>query len=267
MKRRERIILIILSIVGSSCLLTAQPVNDNPCDAIALTVASQCNPSEFTNLSATASGLPLTQCAAYSGGDVWFKVTVPYNGRLTISMFSEATMQFPDNNGWIFRPGIAVYRGTCSALVFDTCWIDMVPESPPGKPNMVLNDLTPGTILYLRIWEHSNNDNGRFTICAWNDNGTIPSDLFIPEAFSPNNDGLNDRFVIDGINNYPKNRLSVFNVWGNELFSMKQYDNSWDGTSLNQIVFGNKLPAGTYYYILDLGDGTVIKGFIYIKLD
>jgi gliding motility-associated-like protein len=79
--------------------------------------------------------------------------------------------------------------------------------------------------------------------------------LFIPNGFSPNNDGINDGYVIDGILNYPNNRIWIFNRWGNLIYKTKGYANQWDGISNVQgIYFGKKVPQGTYYFILDLGD-------------
>ncbi len=69
----------------------------------------------------------------------------------------------------------------------------------------------------------------------------------IPNAFSPNGDGLNDVWVIRGIEKYPQTRVKVFNRWGNILFEdNKGYRTCWDGTSS-----GVKVPVGTYYYVVD----------------
>jgi gliding motility-associated-like protein len=81
--------------------------------------------------------------------------------------------------------------------------------------------------------------------------------LFVPNGFSPNDDGTNDGFVIDGIENYPGNKLWVYNRWGNLIYKAKDYDNKWDGVAnVSGIYMGKKLPSGTYYFILDLNDGS-----------
>ena len=90
---------------------------------------------------------------------------------------------------------------------------------------------------------------------------------FIPEGFSPNGDGINELFVIRGLENYPDNQLTIFNRWGEIVFEGKPYTNNFDGTSTRGLtVGGNKLPSGTYYYILDLGvkDKEPIKGYFYL---
>ncbi len=96
------------------------------------------------------------------------------------------------------------------------------------------------------------------------------TELTISEGFSPNGDGINDYWFMEGITSYPKNKVKVFNRWGNMVYQTSGYDNNtkrWDGISTEGAFFGKKtLPEGTYFYVLDLGDGLkVIKGFITLK--
>jgi gliding motility-associated-like protein/uncharacterized repeat protein (TIGR01451 family) len=94
-----------------------------------------------------------------------------------------------------------------------------------------------------------------------------PIDFFIPDGFSPNGDMVNDEFVIRGIANFPNNQLEVYNRWGNLVYKAVPYQNKWDGTSTSEFnVGGNVLPVGTYFYVLDLGNGTgQYKGTIYLN--
>ena len=94
-----------------------------------------------------------------------------------------------------------------------------------------------------------------------------PRDFFIPEGFSPNGDGTNDLFVIRGILYYPDNNIVIFNRWGNKVFEASPYQNTWDGkTTMGLSMGGDELPVGTYFYLLDLDDGSeVIKGTIYLN--
>jgi gliding motility-associated-like protein/uncharacterized repeat protein (TIGR01451 family) len=96
---------------------------------------------------------------------------------------------------------------------------------------------------------------------------TFPWYFFIPEGFSPNGDGINDLFVIKGINNYPANTINIFNRWGDKVFEASPYQNTWNGKcTIGLRVGGDDLPIGTYFYILNLGDGSdVIKGTIYLN--
>ena len=96
----------------------------------------------------------------------------------------------------------------------------------------------------------------------------VSDKLIIFNEFSPNGDGTNDLFVIEGIERYPNNTIEIFNRWGNTVFKKVRYDNSWDGTSNGRVNISvdSKLPIGTYYYVLDLGDSKAPKtGWVYIN--
>ena len=84
----------------------------------------------------------------------------------------------------------------------------------------------------------------------------------IPNAITPNGDGKNDFFVIDDLDKFPKNELTVFNRWGDILYRSKPYNSDWNGTNQN----GQALPEGTYYYVLRLNvdDGKILRGDVTI---
>lgn len=63
----------------------------------------------------------------------------------------------------------------------------------------------------------------------------------IPNAFTPNGDGVNDYFVIPGSERFDRMELSIFNRWGNEVYRSNNYDNNWAGLNLHE---------GVYYYQL-----------------
>ncbi len=87
------------------------------------------------------------------------------------------------------------------------------------------------------------------------------SDLDAPTGFSPNNSGLNDYFVIRGLENSQTNKLVVFNRQGNEVYREVNYQNDWDGRNHQ----GTPLPNDTYYYILEVDNKHEYKGFIIIR--
>lgn len=94
----------------------------------------------------------------------------------------------------------------------------------------------------------------------------LTTDLLIPEVFSPNGDSKNAKFEIQNIQRYPHNHIMIFNRWGNKVYEGKPYMNQWDGKNYFNPRLGDDLPVGTYYYILDLGDGSEVKkGFIYLN--
>lgn len=84
-------------------------------------------------------------------------------------------------------------------------------------------------------------------------------------AITPNGDGRNDALVFDELANskdFPNNELIIFNRWGDIVYEVRPYDNTWEGTNSS----GQPLPDGTYYYILrlDIGEGEIIKGDVTI---
>ncbi|WP_298608383.1 gliding motility-associated C-terminal domain-containing protein, partial [uncultured Spirosoma sp.] len=82
--------------------------------------------------------------------------------------------------------------------------------------------------------------------------------IFIPQGFSPNGDGINDRFVIRGVDGLTVS-LQVYNRWGNLVYQNDDYQNDWDGKPNTGIVLSsadsNGVPDGTYYYVVNLSDG------------
>jgi len=93
-----------------------------------------------------------------------------------------------------------------------------------------------------------------------------PVCLTVYNEFTPNNDGANDLFRIDCIESYPNNELKVYNRYGSLVYSKKRYENDWDGTANVSGVInrGDMLPTGTYFYVIDMGDGKVKKGWLSI---
>ncbi len=85
-----------------------------------------------------------------------------------------------------------------------------------------------------------------------------PTCLVVYNEFSPNGDGVNDFFTIDCISRYPGNELQIYNRWGTVVYQKRGYNNDWDGTPNGRAIVQkeDQLPVGTYYYVLDLGDGS-----------
>ncbi|MFK7783041.1 gliding motility-associated C-terminal domain-containing protein [Psychroserpens sp.] len=94
-----------------------------------------------------------------------------------------------------------------------------------------------------------------------------PICLTIYNEFSPNGDGANETFIIDCIETFPNNKLEIYNRWGNIVYTKKGYRNDWNGTSNGRAVLNesDQLPVGTYYYVIDLGDGSEPRvGWLYL---
>jgi len=103
----------------------------------------------------------------------------------------------------------------------------------------------------------------RSGVCAdVSDNMLITvKDIQPPTVITPNNDGYNDNLVFSGINELGDCEIIIYSRWGNELYRNASYRNDWDGRDRN----GRELPVDTYYYILKMNSGRLIKGFVEIR--
>ncbi len=123
-----------------------------------------------------------------------------------------------------------------------------------------------GTSPYAYDWsdgeivpERFNLSSGRYTVNVTDVNGCQKEMtaevnnrdklcLRVPKAFSPNGDTMNDTWELDQAHIYPNMKVRIFNRWGKILYESIGYSRPWDGTFEGKIV-----PAGTYYYTIDLG--------------
>ncbi|WP_420315855.1 Ig-like domain-containing protein [Ekhidna sp.] len=90
------------------------------------------------------------------------------------------------------------------------------------------------------------------------------------KGFTPDGDGVNDFFYINDIELYPNNNVQIFNRWGNKVFEISGYDNQsrvWSSEVTQGVAYGQKIvPDGTYYYLIDLGDGSKpLTGFVVVN--
>ena len=102
-------------------------------------------------------------------------------------------------------------------------------------------------------------ENTTYTLTVTSDKGCITiKEIFvkvlkaplIPNAFTPNSDGINDVWEIKYLNLYPNVTVDIFSRTGQKVYFSKGYASPWDGTSR-----GSVLPVGTYYYIINPGSG------------
>jgi gliding motility-associated-like protein len=98
-------------------------------------------------------------------------------------------------------------------------------------------------------------------------------EIIVYNAVSPNGDGVNDSFLIEGIKDFPDNSVEIYNRWGVKVYDAKSYnesDNMFRGYSDGRVTVnrGEKLPTGTYFYILRYNNGVQGKeksGYLYIN--
>ncbi len=127
--------------------------------------------------------------------------------------------------------------------------------------------LTDSRILQPRVVSPATDMTYRLTVtgkggCQFSDDVYVKLLKFpaIPNTFSPNGDGINDKWRIDYLNTYPNNRVQIFTRAGNLVFESRGYNTPWDGT-----LKGKPLPFDTYYYIIEPGNGRdPITGYVTI---
>jgi gliding motility-associated-like protein len=85
----------------------------------------------------------------------------------------------------------------------------------------------------------------------------------IYNGFSPNKDGTNEHFYIEGIEFFPNNAVTIYNRWGNMVYSRERYtnDDGWKGVS-NE---GQDVPDATYWYCVDLKNGKKYFGWVHLQ--
>ncbi len=88
--------------------------------------------------------------------------------------------------------------------------------------------------------------------------------LNIRNGISPNGDGNNDIWWIDGIENYQNNTVEIFNRWGDKIIEYHNYNNNnvaWDGKNKS----GKLVPDGTYYYLIKIPNEKSFTGWIQVR--
>ncbi len=127
-----------------------------------------------------------------------------------------------------------------------------------GKVIFTHNPLGCGTktFQYL-VCDYLRCDTGTITISI-----VCPTDIFLPEGFSPDGDGKNDRLVFTDLEHFAPASLKVFNRYGTTVYENGDYKNDWDGTALSS---GKALPDGTYYYIMQLADKRHYNNYLIIN--
>lgn len=133
-------------------------LNDEPCNAWQLTPQISCVYYNGTNATTTSSSIPDSPCGNYNGHDIWYKVIVPSTGEININT----------NPGTLSDMAMAVYEGSdCGNLILIDCNDDDIST----MPHLYLQNLTPGSLIYIRLWDVLGDETGTFSICVINNQG------------------------------------------------------------------------------------------------
>jgi gliding motility-associated-like protein len=168
-----------------------------------------------------------------------------------------------------------------AAIAIDTAILTL-PECDTTSDGVIAIVMVGGNTGYTFVWNNGQDSSaainlmaGIYTVTITDPNNCslvdttelsaqrICSDsLIIYDVFTPNGDGKNDIWIIDGLTEFADNDLQIFNRWGSLVYEAKPYLNNWDGRNKK----GDPLPSATYYYILKLNDseGKVYSGHVTI---
>ena len=220
-----------------------------------------------------------TPTAEVSGlGMYYLKVTDSYGctsqDSVNVGLYTQAVRD-TSNTNVNFAVDINVLINDIPKKKLDPTTLRIVTSPQNGMATVVGDSL----VSYLPNEYFVGSDNFVYSICDYFQNCdqatvlVLVNDMpfFIPEAFSPNDDGINDKFEIKGISKYKTVQIEIFNRWGNVVFRSDNYGEGqgksgfWDGKAGQGVRLGSgPVPSGTYFYVLKLDGKEKINGTIYL---
>ncbi len=249
-----------------SCMSEAVKVNIEIFEEIDVTILSEnvsCPGMNDGTASLTINQGQAPYTYLWSTGDSLSNISNLAAGEYDVTIF-DANYCLTNKSFIIYEPDSIHVRANVTDVACD--------GSQPGSIELLPYGGTPP---YSYDWENGNTtaesynlESGYYTITITDNNscekdtiiyvGMTDDCLQIATVLTPNGDGKNDVWVIKAADNYPQMQVSVFDRTGILVFESLGYAEPWDG-SYN----GKKLPIGSYFFIIDLGNGTQqIKGII-----
>ncbi|GAA4212622.1 hypothetical protein GCM10022289_43730 [Pedobacter jeongneungensis] len=201
----------------------------------------------------------LTKGEIKTGSDVMYKITVTNKGpnRATgVTITDRLSTMIDAPKGITVTIGTTTYSATTRDFVWLAGSLDFNQTATLTFKSRTLAAGTLNNSAAVKADQPDPVNNNNLVLA---DAATISGDdLLIPNLFTPNGDGINDTFEINGLAEFAENELTIVNRWGNEVFRAKGYKNNWTGEGLNE---------GTYYYLLRAKKGgnnewKVFKGYI-----
>ncbi|MGF7078660.1 gliding motility-associated C-terminal domain-containing protein [Mucilaginibacter sp. UYCu711] len=172
-------------------------------------------------------------------GDIFAFVLTANNNSPITGTHVQVSYVIPANLAYVSQPydkGIVTYNADTHKI---TWLLTEVKENDPINLVIAVKVLSPGLVESIVNIKGKELD----PILANNVDQTVQQvyPLVISNVFTPNGDGVNDTFVIPGLETYSDNELTIINRWGNTVYQKTNYKNDWDGSGLAE---------GTYYYVL-----------------
>lgn len=148
-------------------------------------------------------------------------------------------------------PDQQIFQGSSASLTGSVSGSGVVFYWTPDYNIVTANDLQPvvSPVIDTTYTLHVESQGG----CGVATDGVfvrVYKKISIPNVFSPNGDGINDDWRIDGLFTFPESDIAIFDRYGKQVFSSRGYTVPWNGKYKS-----SPLPVGTYYYIIDLKNG------------
>jgi len=222
------------------------------------------NGSSSASLNALTTTPSTTLMVTTGTSSVNYKTSVPAGtGSITV------TPKAVDTSAMIIVEGRHVVSGTASTpILLNDTGATIIHITVKAQDSVAIRTYS---ILvnksFIALSSISNGDNDLVGVATKSNNINV-NGITVHQALSPNGDGVNDVFTIDGIGNYADNHLSIMNAGGLLVYDVQSYGsngNVFDGHSNKN---GTMQKPGTYYYSLEYKDGNETKrktGYIILK--
>lgn len=267
-------IIVSISSDGSGVVDVQQSDSDPNGDQLTTTIVS--GPFHGTATVLNGDSIAYAPNSHYTGIDtIIYRVcdmgNPPLCAQATIYIYVSNVPPYADNDS---LETIVNTSATINVLANDSDINEqLLTISEIGAPQHgTITDGGNGILTYTPAEGYSGSDGFYYLLCnngspilcdtGWVIINVLRNDLKVSNSFSPNGDGVVDKFVIEGITAYPDNHLLIFSRWGDKVYEKTGYNNDWDGKK----GFNEDAPDGIYFYQLDLGDGSKpLTGWIMLK--
>jgi len=188
----------------------------------------------------------------WSTGETTDQIAVTQAGTYTATITSTSGCQAAANMDVAFFPNPVFSVNDTSICTYKKQVVTLT--APPGFAQYAWNGQTGGQTYQVGLPQTVSLTVTDINSCQATQQIKVADqcpNIYIPNTFTPNGDGINDTWVIEGLDNDPSAIVKVFTRNGVLIFESIGYGTPWNGE-----YKGKKLPAGAYYYIVTAKNGT-----------
>lgn len=184
-----------------------------------------------------------------SGDPMSFTVTVIAPPKIT---------SVENNNSIIYSNQSVVFIPHSNITPSTYTWYDSMDKTTIiGSGTLSKTNLSVGTYTFYITATDPNSCEGSAFVAQVQ---VLAIPVQVEKEFTPNNDGIDDTWIITNIDEFPNCSIQVFNIYGNNVYTSTGYNVPWNGTFRNK-----SLPVGTYFYIIYLYNGSPpLSGYVAI---